>query len=109
MGACRGGTRLRRLGFGSTEGCPVSGYDLAGRKTLVTGGPRGLGEVMARALARAGAAVVIADIRADLGKATAESLRQAEAAAEFVALDVTSEESWTQALPQAIEHLGGLD
>ncbi len=26
-----------------------------------------------------------------------------------MALDVTSEDSWTQALPQAIEHLGGLD
>jgi NAD(P)-dependent dehydrogenase (short-subunit alcohol dehydrogenase family) len=87
----------------------MSVYDLTGRKALVTGGARGLGEGMARAMARAGAAVVIADIRADLGKATAESLRQTGAAAEFVALDVTSEESWTQALPQAIEHLGGLD
>jgi 3alpha(or 20beta)-hydroxysteroid dehydrogenase len=52
---------------------------------------------------------VIADIREDLGKATAESLRQAGAAAEFVALDVTSEDSWAQAVPQAIAHLGGLD
>ena len=87
----------------------MSVYDLAGRKALVTGGAQGLGEGMARALARAGAAVVIADIQEDLGKATAEALRQAGAAAEFVALDVTSEESWGQALPQAIGHLGGLD
>jgi NAD(P)-dependent dehydrogenase (short-subunit alcohol dehydrogenase family) len=64
---------------------------------------------MARALARAGAGVVIADVREDLGKATAESLRQTGAAAEFVALDVTSEDSWSQALRQAIGHLGGLD
>jgi 3alpha(or 20beta)-hydroxysteroid dehydrogenase len=87
----------------------MSVYDLAGRKALVTGGARGLGEGMARALARAGAAVVIADIREDLGKATAESLRQTGAAAEFVALDITSEESWVHALPQAIAHLDGLD
>ncbi len=87
----------------------MSVYDLTGRRALVTGGARGLGEGMARALARAGAAVVVADIREDLGKATAESLRQTGAAAEFVALDVTSDESWTQALPQAIGHLGGLD
>ncbi|HEY0934767.1 MAG TPA: glucose 1-dehydrogenase [Trebonia sp.] len=87
----------------------MSVYDLTGRKALVTGGARGLGEGMARALARAGAAVVIADIREDLGKATAESLRQTGAAAEFVALDVTSEDSWVQALPQAVTHLGGLD
>ena len=111
-GGQRGGTGFRqygREGIGSTERYPMSVYDLTGRKALVTGGARGLGEGMARALARAGAAVVIADIRADLGKATAESLRQSGAAAEFVSLDVTSEESWAQALPQAIGHLGGLD
>ena len=88
---------------------PMSVYDLTGRKALVTGGARGLGEGMARALARAGAAVVIADIREDLGKATASSLREGGANAEFVALDVTSDESWAQAMPQAIAHLSGLD
>ena len=87
----------------------MSVYDLTGRKALVTGGARGLGEGMARALARAGAAVVIADIREDLGKATASSLRESGANAEFVALDVTSDESWAQAMPQAIAHLSGLD
>ena len=87
----------------------MSVYDLAGRKALVTGGARGLGEGMARALARAGASVVIGDIRDDLGKACADSLRSDGARAEFVPLDITSEESWAQALPQVIAHLGGLD
>jgi 3alpha(or 20beta)-hydroxysteroid dehydrogenase len=87
----------------------MSVYDLEGRKALVTGGARGLGEGMARALARAGAAVVIADIREDLGKATAASLRESGASAEFVSLDVTADDSWAQAVPQAIGHLGGLD
>jgi NAD(P)-dependent dehydrogenase (short-subunit alcohol dehydrogenase family) len=87
----------------------MSVYDLTGRKALVTGGARGLGEGMARALARAGAAVVIADIREDLGKATAAALREDGANAQFVALDVTSDDGWTQAVPQAIAHLGGLD
>jgi 3alpha(or 20beta)-hydroxysteroid dehydrogenase len=87
----------------------MSVFDLTGRKALVTGGARGLGEGMAWALARAGAAVVIADIREDLGKATAASLREAGASAEFVALDVTSDDAWAQAMPQAISHLGGLD
>ena len=41
----------------------MSVYDLTGRKALVTGGARGLGAGMAEALARAGAAVVIGDIR----------------------------------------------
>jgi 3alpha(or 20beta)-hydroxysteroid dehydrogenase len=110
MGACAEALPgFGGLGFGSTEGCPMSVYDLAGRKALVTGGARGLGEGMARALARAGAAVVIADIREDLGKATASSLREDGADAEFVALDVTSDDSWAQAVPQAIAHLSGLD
>jgi NAD(P)-dependent dehydrogenase (short-subunit alcohol dehydrogenase family) len=87
----------------------MSVYDLTGRKAVVTGGARGLGEGMARALARAGAAVVIADIREDLGKVTAGSLRDAGARAEFVTLDVTAEDSWAQAVPQAIAYLGGLD
>jgi 3alpha(or 20beta)-hydroxysteroid dehydrogenase len=87
----------------------MSVYDLTGRKALVTGGARGLGEGMARALAAAGAAVVIADIAEDLGQETAELLRKQGATAEFVALDVASQESWSRALPEAIGHLGGLD
>ena len=77
----------------------MSVYDLTGRKALVTGGARGLGEGMARALARAGAAVVIGDIREDLGKSAADELRRSGASAEFVPLDVTAEASWTQATP----------
>jgi NAD(P)-dependent dehydrogenase (short-subunit alcohol dehydrogenase family) len=49
----------------------MSAYDLDGRKALVTGGARGLGEGAARALARAVATVVIDGIREDLGIAHA--------------------------------------
>ncbi len=87
----------------------MSVFDLTGRKALVTGGGRGLGEGMAQALARAGAAVVIGDIREDLGKTCADALQAAGATAEFVTLDVTSEASWERAVPEAIRHLGGLD
>jgi 3alpha(or 20beta)-hydroxysteroid dehydrogenase len=87
----------------------MSVYDLTGRKALVTGGARGLGEGMAQALARAGAAVVIGDIREDLGKSAADELRASGARAEFVPLDVTAETSWAQAVPQAIAFLDGLD
>ena len=87
----------------------MSVYDLTGRKALVTGGARGLGEGMAQALARAGAAVVVGDIREDLGKACADALRASGATAEFVPLDVTAEASWERAMDEAISHLGGLD
>ena len=87
----------------------MSVYDLTGRKALVTGGARGLGEGMAQALARAGASVVIGDIREDLGKTCADSLRASGGTAEFVQLDVTSDESWERAIPEVISCLGGLD
>jgi len=87
----------------------MSVYDLAGRTALVTGGARGLGAGMAEALARAGAAVAIGDIREDLGKETAEQLRQSGASAQFVPLDVTEDPSWEEAVAQTVRDLGGLD
>ena len=84
-------------------------YDCAGRKALVTGGARGLGAGMAEALARAGAAVALGDVREDLGKETAELLRKSGATAEFVPLDVTDDASWEQAISATISELGGLD
>jgi 3alpha(or 20beta)-hydroxysteroid dehydrogenase len=87
----------------------MSVYELTGRKALVTGGAQGLGAGMAEALARAGAAVVIGDVREDVGKTTAGSLQQSGATAEFVPLDVRDDASWDQAIAQAIGYLGGLD
>lgn len=80
------------------------GIDLTGRKALVTGGARGLGEGMARALAAAGAQVVIGDVLVEAGKQTASSF-----GAGFVEHDVTSESSWESAVAQAVAELGGLD
>ena len=40
----------------------MTSIDLTGRVALVTGGAQGLGEGMARALAAAGARVMIADV-----------------------------------------------
>jgi NAD(P)-dependent dehydrogenase (short-subunit alcohol dehydrogenase family) len=80
--------------------------DLTGRKAFVTGGAQGLGEGMARALAAAGATVVIADLQDDLGPKTAESLGAGHS---FVHLDVTDDAGWASAVAQATELLGGLD
>src|SRR5690242_8486364 len=80
--------------------------DLNGRKALVTGAAQGLGEGMARALASAGAKVVVADLQDDLGPKVAESLGPGHG---FVHLDVADDAGWEAAVGQATDLLGGLD
>jgi len=80
--------------------------DLSGRKALVTGAAQGLGEGMARALAGAGAKVVVADLQQDLGVKVAESLGDGHG---FVSLDVTDDAGWEDAVSRAAGLLGGLD
>jgi 3alpha(or 20beta)-hydroxysteroid dehydrogenase len=85
----------------------MSVYDLTGRKALVTGGARGLGAGMAEALA--GAAVVIGDIRTELGQATVDAIKKSGGDAAFLPLDVTSDQSWERCIEGTIAELGGLD
>ena len=73
---------------------------------LVAGGASGLGEATARALAVAGANVVIADLNAERGEALAEELG---AGASFVEADVTDEVAVAAAVEQAVDAgAGGL-
>ena len=77
--------------------------DPKGKAALVAGGASGLGEATARALAEAGASVVIADLNAEKGEALAE-----EIGASFVATDVTDEDAVSAAVAKAAEGEGGL-
>lgn len=83
--------------------------DLTGRKALVTGGARGLGAGMARALVRAGASVMVADVLVDAGKAVVEELSASGGKAAFVALDVTDDAQWAHAVEATVAALGGFD
>ncbi len=56
---------------------------------VVTGGASGLGQAAAKALAREGAKVVIADVSEDNGDATAQAIREAGGDALFVRCDVS--------------------
>ena len=82
----------------------MTSLDLTGRTALVTGAAQGLGEGMARALAAAGARVVVADLQDDAGRTVAESV-----GGHFVHLDVTDEASWEAAIASTVEQAGGLD
>ncbi|PKH37526.1 NADP-dependent 3-hydroxy acid dehydrogenase YdfG [Nocardioides alpinus] len=83
----------------------MTSIDLTGRVALVTGGAQGLGEGMARALAAAGARVMIADIN-EAGAETAAGLGEGHG---FVRLDVTDEAGWEAAVAACVDQLGGLD
>jgi len=84
-------------------------FDLTGRVALVTGTSRGLGQYMGRALARAGADLVITSRKiADLEpfKAEVESLGRK---AFPVELDVRNYDSIQKAVASAISHYGKID
>jgi 3-oxoacyl-[acyl-carrier protein] reductase len=83
-------------------------HDFTGKVAIVTGAAQGIGEAYARALAAAGAAVVIADI-SDEGEATAADIRAAGGTATFARTDV-SRPADTQAMARrAADEFGGVD
>jgi len=61
--------------FHSTAAEVIDGVDLTGRRAIVTGGASGIGIETARALAAAGATVVLAVRRPDAGALVAEALQ----------------------------------
>ncbi|MFN2299707.1 MAG: SDR family NAD(P)-dependent oxidoreductase, partial [Anaerolineales bacterium] len=79
---------------------------LAGKVALVTGAAQGLGAEIARAFAREGAQVFLADVNPTVGRETTKILG---GSAEFLSLDVTSEESWQAALAAVVAKTGRLD
>lgn len=83
--------------------------DFNGRSGLVTGGASGIGEATARAFAKAGASVLIADVAADAGETVAEDIRGRGGRAEFIRCDVNSEEQVEFAVRHAVATFGSLD
>ncbi|MYX39984.1 glucose 1-dehydrogenase [Streptomyces sp. SID89] len=79
--------------------------DLTGKTVIVTGGARGLGAETARQAVEAGANVMITDVLADDGEATAARLG---ARARFLRHDVTSEEDWRQVADATLAEFGGV-
>ncbi len=83
--------------------------ELNGRSAIVTGGGRGIGEAIARALAAAGAKVaLVARTEAEV-QAVAADVRRSGGAAEAVVADVTDPAQVRAAVERTIGRQGGLD
>lgn len=82
---------------------------LAGKVAIVTGAGRGIGEATARAFAREGAAVVVAELDVETGARAAEALAGEGVRAMFVPTDVTRQDSVEAAVAAALTAYGRID
>ncbi len=82
---------------------------LEGKVALITGSGGGMGEVEARLFAREGAKVIVADLLEEQGHTIVQEIGEAGGEAMFVRLDVTSEDSWTEAVAACIQRFGKLN
>jgi NAD(P)-dependent dehydrogenase (short-subunit alcohol dehydrogenase family) len=82
---------------------------LDGRIAVVTGGGQGIGMACVRALAEAGATVVLADVEADRVQRAAEDLATLGLKTHGIVLDVTKSAAVDAAAGQIIEQHGRID
>jgi 3-oxoacyl-[acyl-carrier protein] reductase len=80
-----------------------------GKIAIVTGAGQGIGEAYAKALAREGAAVVVADINGEKGRAVAAEITSGSGRATFVETDVSSPESADELAARTVSEFGAID
>ena len=76
---------------------------LEGKVAIISGAARGTGEQTARLFVEEGARVVIADVLEPEGRAVADDIGENAA---FVRLDVTNEQSWSEAVAATTDLFG---
>lgn len=84
-------------------------FDLTGRVALITGGAGLLGTEFCRALAEAGAHVVVADLNHQAAEQTAQDLQRSGHTAMAAIVDVTDPEATRHMVQQALQAFGRLD
>ena len=84
-------------------------FDIAGRKALVTGGGRGIGQVLALALAEAGCDVSILGRHSENIEEVAKEIRQLGRKGVALQADVTRKDQVQKAFADTVKELGRLD
>lgn len=84
-------------------------FDLSGKGAIVTGGGMGIGRAIARRLAEAGAAVLIADANLEAAAQTAGEIQGGGGRAEAIRCDVDNLEDAGGVVRKAVETFGRLD
>jgi NAD(P)-dependent dehydrogenase (short-subunit alcohol dehydrogenase family) len=87
----------------------LSLFDLSGRKALITGASRGIGRLIAEALANAGADVTVTARRAMALAETVKTVTKLGRTAFPLALDVLDVGACRSVIAMAAERMGGLD
>ena len=87
----------------------MKGFDLSGRVVIVTGGNGGIGLGMARGLAQAGAAVVVAARNAGKSADAVKELEALGARAVALEVDVRRQASCRALVRETVDRLGRLD
>ena len=82
---------------------------LEGKVALISGGARGMGAAEARFFAREGARVAVGDLLEEEGARLESEIAEAGGDCIFIRLDVTSEESWANAVELTVSRDGRLD
>jgi 3-oxoacyl-[acyl-carrier protein] reductase len=76
---------------------------LAGESAIVTGGGKGIGRAIAKALAHEGAGLLVTDIAADAGQSVANEIMHTGRQAHFVLADLSDQEAPQRIFEAAIE------
>jgi 3-oxoacyl-[acyl-carrier protein] reductase len=84
-------------------------FSLNNKIAIVTGGGQGIGRVIARTFAEAGADLVIADIRMDTAEATATDIRSLQRKAFTFQVDVRDKNQVDEMVTKTIEKFGCID
>jgi len=84
-------------------------FDISGRKALVTGAGRGIGKVLANALAESGCDIAILEIDKKTADETAAEIRKKGRKSIGIQVDVTKKDQVDKAFTETAKALGGLD